>query len=315
MQIIRGRQQIAAQHQGCVATIGNFDGVHLGHRALIDAAVLGARARQLPAVLVTFEPLTPEVLAAGGGPARLTRFAEKVLALGDSGIDRVLVLRFDRHLASLEADEFVREVLVDGIGVRALVVGDDFRFGRHGRGDFALLENAGRRHGFAVERIGTMSVDGQRVSSSAVRAALAAGDLTGAARLLGRPYAISGRVVHGERLGRQIGFPTANIPLRRARPALAGVFAVEVAGVAAGTIPGVANVGNRPTVGGRRGLLEAHLLEGEHDLYGRRIEVRFRARLREEQRFASIEELRAQIERDVSAACALFDIPRVRAAG
>jgi riboflavin kinase/FMN adenylyltransferase len=302
MELIRGYYNLRPEHRGCAATIGNFDGVHVGHQAIFQ--VLRDRAHELgaPSVAIVFEPQPAEYFAPDSAPARLTRLREKLSALDQAGVDWVQCLRFDRSLAALSPNAFIRHVLVDGLGVRYLAVGDDFRFGAGRRGDFSTLRDAGRRHGFTVEDTPTVRLNGERVSSTRIREALAAGELDHARGLLGRPYSICGRVVQGQRLGRTLGFPTANIALRRRTSPLQGVFAVTVQGAGLADAPGVANIGRRPTVGGDRLQLEVNLLAFQGDLYGRYLEVRFHQRIRPERRFDSLDALRAQIERDAAAA-------------
>lgn len=306
MELIRGLHNLRPRHRGCVATIGNFDGVHLGHQAVLGQLAEKAGQLGLPTTVVTFEPHPQEWFFPDRAPPRLTRLREKLTALRRYSVDRVLVLRFDARLAAMEAAAFVERILVRGLGVRHLVVGDDFRFGRNRAGDFAFLRAMGARHGFDVVAMHSFRIEGERVSSTRIRQALAAGDMDTAEKLLGRPYRMCGRVAHGDRRGRGIGFPTANLHLhRRASPVL-GVFAVEVFGVPGEPVPGVANVGVRPTVDGTRALLEVHLLDFAGDLYGRYVQVDFLHKLRDERRFASFEALRAQIRRDVEAARAWF---------
>jgi len=302
MEIVRGIHNLRPRHRGCVATIGNFDGVHHGHRTLL--AHLRAKGVELgvPATLITFEPQPREYFAGATVPARLTRFREKMVLLARTGLDRVLCLPFNRRLASVPAREVVERLLVEALGVRYVVVGDDFRFGRGREGTYEMLEAAGRELGFGVSHLGTLTLGDERVSSTRIREVLAAGDLDTAARLLGHPYFIMGRVVYGRRLGRELGVPTANIRLQRYRAALEGVYAVEVDGADAATHTGVANIGVRPSVDGREPLLEVHLLSGERALYGRLLTVTFRAKLRDEHRFESLEALKAQIDRDIVAA-------------
>ncbi len=303
MEIIRGRHNLRPAHRGSVLTVGNFDGVHRGHRVLLDETCRRARARGLAAVLVTFEPLTPEYFTPARAPARLTTLAEKIVALASSGLDRLLVLRFDAALAALSAREFAEQILAAGLGAAEVVVGDDFRFGHGGRGDHALLAAEGARLGFEVVRIETQRRAGGRISSTRIREALAGGDLATAGELLGRPFTMCARVARGQRLGQQLGFPTANLPVRRLVCPVSGVFAVEARVAPGGEWwPGVANVGTRPTVGGGGTLLEVHLLDRAVELYGRRMEVRLVERLRAERRFASLAELERQLERDCQAA-------------
>lgn len=301
MELIRGWHNLRPRHRGCVATIGNFDGVHRGHRAVLARLAQVGQELGLPATLLTFEPHPLEFLRPEAAPPRLTSLRNKLMALRDTGLARVLCLRFDRAFAALEPEEFVQRLLVERLGVRFLLVGDDFRFGRGRRGDFAMLQEAGKANGFAVEQMGTVLVDGERVSSTRVRQALLRGDLEQAERLLGRPYSICGRVIRGDRIGRTLGFPTANISLERTRPALSGIFVVQVRD-GDQLRPGVASVGTRPSVGGTRLLLEVHLLDFHGDLYGRHLQVEFLKRLRGEEYFDSLEALTVQIARDADAA-------------
>ena len=243
MQVHRGIPEQA--DTAAVLTIGNFDGVHLGHQALLSLLTDKARELGLPAVVLTFEPHPREYFSPADAPARLASLREKLLLLATAGVDRCHICRFDARLAAQSAASFIDDTLVRGLGVRHLYIGDDFRFGARRQGNFAMLQEAGARHGFGVESMPTLAVAGERVSSSAVRAALAEGDLAHAARLLGRPYSIAGRVAHGDKLGRQLGFPTANIQMKHRRPALSGVYVVSVEGLAAGTVTGVANIGLR----------------------------------------------------------------------
>ena len=303
MRVIRGLHPQARGTPGCVATIGNFDGVHLGHRAVFQRLSAEGRALALPTTVITFEPQPMEFFAPERAPARLTRLREKLDALAHCGVDQVALLPFGARLAAMGARAFVQELLVDRLGVRFLLVGDDFRFGHAREGDFGLLQTMGREHGFAVEDLNTVTHGGERVSSTRIREALARGDLGLARHLLGRPYRICGRIGHGDKRGRTIGYPTANINLHRRVSPLHGVYAVTVEGVADRPWPGVANIGIRPTVGGgTRYLLEVHLFDLAADLYGRHAQVEFRLKLRDEQRFASFEDLKAQIDRDAAAA-------------
>ncbi|MBI3546348.1 MAG: bifunctional riboflavin kinase/FAD synthetase [Gammaproteobacteria bacterium] len=300
MEFIRGRHNLKPPHRGCVATIGNFDGVHLGHQAVIGQLAEKAEALNLPTQVILFEPQPQEFFQPDAAIPRLTRLREKLLALRRYSVDRVLCLNFDATFANMEPEEFIRSILVDGLGVRYLVVGDDFRFGRKRRGDFAMLAAAGQRFGFQVVNMHTVSIDGERVSSTRIRAALAAGDLNLAEKLLGRPYRMCGRVGHGDKLGRTIGFPTANIQLHRKVTPIRGIFAVEVFGLKTEPLAGAANIGTRPTVGGTRTLLEVHLLDFNQDIYGADVQVNFLHKFRDEKKFASLEELRRWIEKDVS---------------
>jgi riboflavin kinase/FMN adenylyltransferase len=286
-----------------VLTIGNFDGVHLGHQALLARLTAHARKLGLPAAVMTFEPHPREYFAPESAPARLTSLREKLALIAAGGVDLAYICRFDARFAALTADEFLHRILLRGLSVRHLIIGDDFRFGRGRGGDFEMLRQAGVEHRFGLEAMHTVSVDGERVSSSALRDALQAGDLAHAARLLGRPYGIAGRVIHGQKLGRELGFHTANIQLKRNRVPLSGVFAVRVSAEGLGVREGVANLGMRPTVSAAlRPTLEVHLFDFDGDLYRRHLTVDFQARLRGQMKFDGLPALAAQIARDVATA-------------
>lgn len=306
MELIRGVHNLRPRHRGCVATIGNFDGVHRGHRRIVEEVIAHARRLGVASTVMLFEPQPQEFFAGAKAPARLMRLRDKVRALAALGVDRVFCVQFDARVRELTAAEFVQRLLVDGLGVRHLVIGDDFRFGVGRSGDFAFLESAGHEHGYTVQNTASILHDGERVSSTAVREALQAGDLARAESLLGHPYEIAGRVRHGDARGRTIGFPTANIALHRRRTPLAGVFAVEVRGLGDAVRPGVANIGRRPTVDGIDERLEVHVFDFSQAIYGRHISVRFRARLRDEMRFDGLGALKAQIARDAAAAREFF---------
>ncbi len=288
--------------------VGNFDGVHLGHAELLRRLADAASRRALVPTVLSFEPHPREFFAPDAAPARLSTLREKLELLSEAGVEQTMICPFNAAFAALSADEFIEQVLVGALRVGHLIVGDDFRFGRGRTGDFALLQAAGQRHGFTVEAMGSVTVDGERVSSSGVRRALAAGDMERAARLLGRPYVIDGQVVHGQKLGRQIGFATANLRIKHNPLPMTGVFAVEVGGLGETPLPGVANLGIRPTVGGTRPLLEAHLFDFARDIYGAHISVRFVHKLRDEQRFSNFDALKAQIAADAAAARAFFKL-------
>lgn len=302
MELIRGIYNIRPRHHGCVLTIGNFDGVHLGHQAVLKQLIVKAHEMSLPATVMCFEPQPLEMFAPSRVPARLTRFRDKYLQLKNVGVERLLCVNFNAHFANLTAEEFVRRLLVEQLGVKFLVVGDDFRFGKDRVGNFDMLVAAGKQYGFEVVSTQSFCVSKQRVSSTAIRQALASDNLVDAETMLGRPYSINGRVSHGRKLGRTIGFPTANVPLKRRVSPVSGVYAVEVYGVGEKPIPGVANIGHRPTVKGVRQQLEVHLFDFHSDLYGRQIEVVLRHKLRDEQKFESFDALKAQIEHDAQSA-------------
>ncbi len=306
MQLVRGIHNLQPGHRGCVATIGNFDGVHRGHQAILARLRERSRALGVPGCVVIFEPQPREFFAPDRAPARLTRLREKLALLAARDVDRVLCLIFNQRLRALSAADFVHQVLVRGLGVRRLEVGDDFRFGCDRAGDFGFLRRAGAAEGFEVDEAATVEVAGARVSSSRIRQALAAGDLPLAGLLLGRPYSISGRVLHGQQLGRTIGAPTANIQLGRLHPPLSGVFLVKTL-VDGQPWPGVANIGRRPSVhSDGRPHLEVHLLDFQGDLYGRSLEVTFLQRIRDEQRFPSLAALQHAIATDIASARAFW---------
>ncbi len=306
MQLIRGLHNLPAAPRGCALTIGNFDGVHRGHQAVLGQLQARASELGLPATVMVFEPTPQEYFAPDKAPPRLQRLRDKLTLFRELGVDRVVCLRFDRRLAERDAAAFVQDILIDGLGVRHLVIGDDFRFGRGRGGDFAFLRAAGREHGFEVVNTHTLADAGERVSSTRIREALAAGDLALAERLLGRPYRICGRVAPGRQRGRSIGFPTANVRLHRAKSPVRGVFAVRVHGLDARPLAGVANLGTRPTVCGNETVLETHLFDFDRDVYGRHVDVEFCRRLRDERKFESFDALKQQIQRDAEQARQFF---------
>lgn len=304
--LIRGLHNLRPEHRGAVATVGSFDGIHLGHQAILGQLKERAAYYGASSVVMMFEPQPREYFAREQAPARLMRVREKVEALADTGVDRVFCMQFNRALRSLSAQEFVERVLVDGLAIRCLVVGDDFHFGRDRSGDYEMLVRMGAKHGFEVLETHSIEMGGERISSTRIRRELEQGNFAEAEKLLGKPFRITGRVVYGQRLGTQLGVPTANVNLHRYRAPLSGVFAVEV-DVAGQRVKGVANVGVRPTVGDLiKPVLEVHLLDWQGDIYGLRIQVEFKHKLREEMRFASIEELVAQIYDDIAAARRFF---------
>jgi riboflavin kinase/FMN adenylyltransferase len=302
------RHPPASAAQPCALTIGNFDGVHLGHRAMLERVASMARERGLRACVMTFEPHPREFFAPDQAPTRLTSLREKLELLAGLGVDQTLVCRFDYDFARVTAQEFVERIVLRALDARYVLVGDDFRFGARRAGDFELLAQTGRAAGFEVERMRSVEAEGVRVSSTEVRSRLAGGDMDGAARLLGRPYSITGRVVRGDRLGRELGFPTANVRMQHNRPPLMGIFAVEVAGLGPQQLPGAASLGVRPTVhSGAAAVLEVHLLDFDQDVYGRRVQVRFLHKLRDEQKYADLATLIAAIARDVENVRRYFD--------
>jgi riboflavin kinase/FMN adenylyltransferase len=299
MQLIRGAAGLRARTTGCAVTIGTYDGIHLGHQALLARVQEHATRLGTAAVLLTFEPTPREYLAPADPPARLTSLRERWRILAPLGLDYLWLLRFGEALRSLCAEDFA-QLLVRELAPSVVVVGHDFRFARHGEATALILLEAGRRLGFEVDVLPAVTLGGERVSSSGVRAALACSDFERARRWLGRPWSMRGRVQPGRRLGAQLGFPTANVPLERRRAPVAGIFAVHVHGVAEVARAAVASLGTRPTIGGTEALLEAHVFDFDGDLYGREIEVEFVARLRDEERFATLAALTAQMHRDAA---------------
>lgn len=305
MQVIRA---IPPHADGSLAlTIGNFDGVHRGHAAMVARLIEAARARGLPAAVMTFEPHPREFFSPADAPARLSPVRDKVDRLRRLGVDRVYVCRFDAAFSSQSPEVFARDILGARLGVRWLLVGDDFRFGARRAGDVNLLRRVGEETGMTVECMHTVEVDGVRASSTAVRGALADGDMAAASRLLGHPYGITGRVVGGDRLGRELGFPTANVRMSLNRPPLMGIFAVEVHGVGTAPLAGAASLGVRPTVtDARKPVLEVFLLDFSGDLYRRRLRVDFLHKLRDEAKYPTLEALKTQIALDVQATRGFF---------
>lgn len=300
--------------RGSVVCIGAFDGVHRGHRYVLDHVCRRAAELNLDPAAISFEPI-PREFFARGALARLSSARDKIVQLFDAGVARLLLLRFDAKLAAMSAEAFVAEVLVGRLAAREVLVGKDFRFGHGRRGDIALLQRFGDAHGFAARELPPFAADGERVSSSAIRALLADSRFDAAARLLGRPFAIDGKVVHGQQLGRRLGYPTANLRLGRRLAPLAGIFAVRVNGVGLRAHPGVASLGVRPTVAGKEPLLEAHLFDYDGDLYGRRIEVEFVAKLRDEEKFPDLPSMVRQIDADAAAARRILGATAAAAAG
>jgi riboflavin kinase/FMN adenylyltransferase len=304
MIVSHGLASLLPPSDGTAVTIGNFDGVHKGHQSIIVQVREAARRRGILPCALTFEPHPREVFAPAQAPTRLTSLREKLELLAGYGMARVHVAHFTRVFAALSPEAFVERMLAKTLAARWVLVGEDFRFGSRRAGDVALLAELGRRHGFEVETMATVTRDSVRVSSSAVREALASGDLARAAGLLGRNYSISGRVVHGDKLGRSLGFATANIQLKHNRPPLQGIFAVRLHGAGPAPRDGVASLGVRPTVkaAGAKAVLEVHLFDFEGDLYGRHVRAEFLGKLRDEEKYAGLDALKAQIARDCEAA-------------
>jgi len=311
MKVFRGLPN-AASRAPCALTIGNFDGVHRGHQALLARVREAADRLGVESAVMTFEPHPREFFATMAGdpsraPTRIANLRDKLQALDDNGVDRVIVEHFNAHFAAMPPQEFIEKVLVDGLHVKWLMVGDDFRFGAKRAGDIAMLAEAGRRFGFAVHALPAVLNDGVRISSSAVRAALAAGDFAAAAALLGHPYSISGHVVHGRKLGRTIGYPTLNLRVAHKHPATTGIFVVQVHGLADRPLAGVASMGVRPTVeDAGRVLLETHVFDYGAQAYGRVVRVEFLKKLRDEAKFDDLQALIDAIDRDADDARAYF---------
>ena len=312
MKLVRGLHNLAraaksrtagrAAESGCALTIGNYDGVHLGHQQMIRVLKRRAAELQCAATVLVFEPSSKEFIDAAGAPPRLTRWREKFVALAAQGVDCLVTLRFDDEIRAMSPQEFVEDLVVRSLGVRHMVVGDDFRYGAQAQGTIHSLRAAGAAQGFSVDRVEPFVADGVRVSSTAVRERLEGGDCAGAARLLGRRYRMIGRVCHGGELGRTLGFPTANLRLMRRKSPVWGILAVRVHGIEKNSLNGVASLGTRPTVHGIEPLLEVHVFDFDGDLYGRAIEVEFVAKLRDEVKFDSLDALTAQMKVDAAQA-------------
>lgn len=309
MQLIRGINQLPSFLQGCVLTIGNFDGVHTGHTTVINKLAEKGRLLGLPVVVMVFEPQPLEFFLKENAPSRLTRLREKVLQLKKLPVDYFLIAPFNQQFANMDPDYFIQEILVRRLNVKSLVVGDDFHFGKARCGNFSLLQMSGKQYDFKVADTASYAVKGARVSSTLIRDALSNGYLAEAKSLLGRDYSVCGRVVHGEKLGRKIGFPTANVQLLRKNTPIRGVFAVTMTGVGEHPLYGVANVGTRPTINGRKkALLETHLFDFDQNIYGKYVEVHFKHRIRSEMRFPSVDDLKQQILLDTALARNLLQI-------
>ncbi|WP_250512338.1 bifunctional riboflavin kinase/FAD synthetase [Caballeronia sp. INDeC2] len=316
MRVFRGLPN-AESRAPCALTIGNFDGVHRGHQALLAHVRAAADARGLPVCVMTFEPHPREFFNPAGAPPRIAMLRDKLEALRTNGVDRVVVEHFNKTFASQSPDTFVKNVIVDGLHARWVMVGDDFCYGAKRAGNFDSLKAAGEKYGFEVKQMATVAhPNGARISSSSVRASLVAGDLDAAQVALGRPYVISGHVVHGAKLGRDLGFPTLNLPIAHKRPALAGIFVVRVHGLADEPLPAVASLGLRPTVDDSgRVLLEVFVLDWHGDAYGKLVRVEFLKKLRDEEKYVDLETLSAAIAKDVDNARAYFGLPPASNAG
>ena len=297
----------AAADTPVALTIGNFDGVHLGHQAMLARLIAAARERGLPSCVMTFEPHPREFFAPDQAPTRLTSLREKLELLERAGVERVQICRFNFEFAKTTPEDFIVRILQQGLAARWIQVGDDFRFGARRAGDFVMLKAAQARCGFEVHAMTSVMIDGTRVSSTAVRDALAAGDMEQACHLLGRPYSISGRVVHGDGFGRKLGCATANVQMKHNRPPLGGIFAVEVHGIDGRVLPGVASLGVRPTVArDARPCLEVHLFDFARDIYGRHLKVDFLHKFRDEEKYSDVETLKRQIASDIENAKRFF---------
>ena len=300
MRLVRHLEDLPTEEfrNGSVVTIGAYDGLHLGHRQLLDRVMVKAKELGVPSVVMSFEPAPREFFQASKPPARLMRFREKFEALEASGVDIFYCPRFSKSMREISAVDFIRRVLIHGLNIQSLVVGDDFRFARKREGGLLELQRASRALDFSLERIASVIVDDIRVSSTAIREACEAGDMPRATALLGRPYSMSGKIVLGEKIGRSLGFPTANVDLRRRQSALMGVFAVRVHGLPGGTCDGAASVGTRPTFDGTKPILEVFLIDFEGDIYGEYIHVDFIAYLRGQEKYQQIDDLVAQMHVD-----------------
>lgn len=308
MRLIRGLRNVPEDFAGCVATIGNFDGLHLGHQNILASLRAAGEAERRPTLVMLFEPQPKEFFAPDSAPARLANFREKFLDLREAGVDYLLCLPFNEALRSMTANDFIQQILVDALKVKHLIVGDDFRFGCDRSGDYAALQAAGEHSGFIVEDTPTHLIDGERVSSTRVRDVLSQGDLVAAASLLGRPYRMSGRVAYGRQLGRTLDTPTANVLIKRRHLPMSGVFAVHVNVDSTGDeYVGVANLGVKPTIAGTpEPSLEVHLFGFKGNLYGQHLEVELLHRIRDEKKFSGLDELRAAINADKVAAQQYF---------
>lgn len=307
MRLIRGLSHLEPFKNGCVLTIGNFDGLHSGHRTVIKKLAQRGAALNLPAVIMIFEPQPLEYFLSDNAPSRLMRLREKVIEFSKLPVDNLLIVRFNRHFANCNAEQFIDDILIKKLNVKHLVIGDDFHFGKARRGNFSMLKEKGKAHGFNVEDTGSYQFEGLRVSSTLIRDALGVGDLAQAERLLGHCYSVCGRVTHGDKRGRTIGYPTANIIMFRKNSPVSGVFAITMTGIDNLEFEGIANVGTRPTVDdGSRVILEAHLFDFNKEIYGRYVEVHFKQKIRDEICFESLDQLKAQIEKDVAETKKIF---------
>jgi riboflavin kinase/FMN adenylyltransferase len=307
MQLIRGLHNLTQPITASVVTIGNFDGIHLGHQHVLEQLKEVALQHNLPSTVIIFEPQPIEFFAPTRAPKRLSRFREKLAYLKSKQIDNLLCLKFNRDLAELYAEDFVKQILVERLNTRHLVIGDDFRFGKDRSGDFQYLKDCGEQYGFAVENTDTLLIDGARVSSTRIRECIQKDDFEQAAWLLGRPYTLSGKVCHGQKLGRELGFPTINIKMGDKTLIVKGIFAVSVKGIDNRVLQGVASIGTRPTINGVDTILEVFILDFDQDVYGYCVDVEFLHKIRDEEKFDSLQELKIHIERDTVKAKQYFD--------
>jgi len=307
MKLIRGLYNLTRPLPASAVTIGNFDGVHRGHQLVIEQLRRVANAASLPTVVIIFEPQPSEFFAAARAPKRLARFSEKIAYLKAQQIDYLLCLRFDATLAGLGAEDFVQRILIENLNTKHLVIGDDFHFGQNRQGNFEFLQQNSERFGFTVDETETLLHDGARVSSTRVRECILRGDFECAAALLGRPYSLSGRIAHGKKLGRELGYPTINIKMGDKTLIVKGIFAVQVKGIDNRELRGVASIGTRPTVNGVDTILEVYILDFNRDVYGYRVVVEFLHKIRNEEKFDSLEELTAHIALDTEKAKAFFE--------
>jgi riboflavin kinase/FMN adenylyltransferase len=308
MQLIRTIHRHKNDSLGAVATIGNFDGVHLGHQVVINKITQQGITLSLPSMVISFEPSAKEFFLGQNAPARLTNFREKFSLIDKFGIDQFVCLNFNNELSSMPAETFIKKILIDTLHIKHLTVGDNFRFGKNRKGDFELLKNLSNKLNYQVENTDSFISDGKRVSSTLIREFLKAGDLDAAKKMLSREYSMSGRVIHGDKQGRTIGFPTVNIPIKRSNCAVNGVFAVNVSMENGSEYHGVANIGHRPTVGGIRTQLEVHIFKFSQEIYGKFLTVTFCKKLRDEKKFESFKDLKKQIEQDSMSAQDYFSI-------
>jgi len=307
MQLIRGLHNLPRPIPARVVTIGNFDGIHLGHQHVLEQLKSAAVERQLSSIVIIFEPQPIEYFAPDKAPKRLARFREKLDYLKSKQIDYLLCLKFDRALAELYAEDFVKSILINRLNTQHLVIGDDFRFGKNRSGNFQFLLDAGRKFGFSVQNTDTLLIDGARVSSTRIRDCIQSDDFNQAAKLLGRPYTLSGKIAHGKKLGRELGFPTINIKMGDKTLIVKGIFAVSVKGIDNRVLPGVASIGTRPTVNGVDTILEVFILDFDQDVYGYSVDVEFLHKIRNEEKFDSLEELGLHIEQDTIKARQYFE--------